>query len=147
MKPWLGAVVAPTKLPPTSAERPSQTLTLRNIHGYRSNYGRDNVRVLGHGAIVYPAACFAVVRGLGKKSDEVRHLLHEKEVCCLDVDPTGRYVATGTLGVRCPLTVWDTVTGKKLAVAQRVHMKAFAAIRFSPSGKFIASVGGDDKHT
>jgi len=41
--PWIGALVAPTKIPPIKKEPPTESLTLEYINGYRTEETRNNM--------------------------------------------------------------------------------------------------------
>ncbi len=72
---------------------------------------------------------------------------HDDDIVSLAVDPTGNFVATGQLGARPRVHIWDSESGARLCVLPLVHRRAILAIAFSPDGKRLLSVGDDDNHT
>ncbi len=61
VKPWVGAIVEPSRPPPQNATVPSEELHLRWVHGYRSLDASNNLRYSAKGEAVYPAAALGVV--------------------------------------------------------------------------------------
>ena len=65
----------------------------------------------------------------------------------LAIDPTCNFVATGQLGAKPRVHVWDSESGSRLAVLPLVHARAIPALAFSLDGRKILSVGDDDNHS
>ena len=63
VKPWLGAMIAPTDYKEGKMETkpPKAALELDYVHGYRAKDMRNNVRYLKDGSIVYNAAALGIV--------------------------------------------------------------------------------------
>lgn len=61
VKPWLGAIVEPSKPPPPNPSVPYENLHLRWVHGYRALDSSNNLRYNKAGEVVYPAAALGVV--------------------------------------------------------------------------------------
>ncbi len=71
---------------------------------------------------------------------EVLEIEATGSMAVLDVSPDGRWIATGSVGNDA--MVWDTQTGKRLAVLQG-HESVVTAICFAPSGQLLAT--GDER--
>lgn len=64
-------------------------------------------------------------------------------ILCLDISRSGELIATGT--DEGTVTIW-TINGKKRNVFERVKCEGFLSVRFSPNGKYIASVSEESIH-
>ena len=95
---------------------PSTSLELEFVHGYSGRLPfrttmATNTFALATGEIVYPASASVVVY------DKVMHRQrfffgHDDDVTCLAVHPNGTIVASGQVGRRPPVCVWDTARTK-----------------------------------
>jgi WD40 repeat protein len=72
---------------------------------------------------------------------------HDDDIVSLAVDPSGNFVATGQLGAKPRVHIWDSESGSRLCVLPLVHRRAIPCLAFSPDGKQLLSVGDDDNHT
>lgn len=62
VKPWIGALVAPSEPPEVVMEAPTQNLQLEYVNGYRCEDSRQNVFWTNSGSrIVYMTAAIGVV--------------------------------------------------------------------------------------
>jgi len=150
VKPWLGAIVAPTSDPPGNNSAPDADLSIEWVYGYRCFDARNNVRQLATGEIVYHTAAVGIV--YNPTTHKQRHYLgHSDDVICLALHPDGRTVATGQMGSRPTIHVWDATApeGKQLiaVLKARTLQRACLYLSFSPDGSKLAAVGQDDDHT
>jgi len=146
VKPWKGAIQAPSAPPTENTSAPSAGLELEWVHGYRAQDTRSNLFYNDGGNIVYSAA------GVGISYDKGKHVQkhyvgHNDDIVSLAVSPDGAYVATGQMGKRPLVHVWDASTCAEVCVLPRFHKRAVTQLAFSPDGKQIASVGEDDDHS
>eukprot|EP00741_Cyanophora_paradoxa_P013198 tig00000178_g12750.t1 len=138
------------------AAEPPNELNIEFVYGYRSHDARNNVRyVPGASAsrggealedVAWHAAGVAVV--YNKPGHRQRFFTaHDDDILCLAVHPDGRLVATGQVGKKPAIYVWDA---DKMTVKAKLvgpHTRGVAALAFSPDGLRLASVGLDDNHT
>lgn len=66
-------------------------------------------------------------------------------VLCLDIDPSGRYLATGggQPSRNGELFIWDLNDGQLVQRIEKPHSDTVVSLRFSPDGKTLASGGAD----
>ncbi|CAM9091761.1 unnamed protein product [Phaeothamnion confervicola] len=175
VKPWIGAVKAPSNPQPERPGPPALRLALEHVHGVRaSGDTRGNVWYTAVTAeIVFCAAALGVIMtidangggdgdnggndgggqadlGGGGGPPAVRqrfHTGHDDDVTCLTVSADRRFVATGEQGRTAAVRVWDSGSGALLAALKNAHKRGVAALAFSPDGDRLASVGMDDEHT
>jgi microtubule-associated protein-like 6 len=143
---WLTSIVPPSKanaavelsaLPPVS-------LSLDFAHGARCGDVRNAVRYNACGDVVFPAAALGVIYTASSHAQQF-HTGHRGEVVALAVDAHGLAAATGDGGGE--VRVWDASTGKVLCALPRFHVDGISQLAFSPDGRWLASVGGDEFHT
>ena len=153
VKPWLGAIVAPSEKVRVDRTAPSSQLLLRWVHGYASRTARGNVRYVpsdaGETRIVYNAAAVGValtVRADGTKEQEF-FLQHTDDVLCAAVSPDGRTVATSEIGARPVIHVWQSEGALPLFSLGGFHRRGVSLLRFSSDGRHLVSVGLDDSHS
>ncbi|EGR29518.1 PH domain protein [Ichthyophthirius multifiliis] len=69
------------------------------------------------------------------------YLEHDREVICLAVSKKNRLVASGELGDKPHIHVWDPDTLQNLGVIKGIHQKGISFITFFRDDEFIASCG------
>merc|ERR1719197_378246 len=98
------------------------------------------------GEILFHAA------GLGVIYDPVTHSQKfypgaKGNIIALVKSPCGKFVATGEMGEKPHVRIWDAVTGVEIAVLPCVHKRGIPLIAFSQDGKYLASMGQDKFHS
>jgi microtubule-associated protein-like 6 len=147
VKPWLGAICSPTgyKKPPGQDEAPLKHLELEFVYGYRSRDVRNNLFYTRDGSIVYCIAALGVV--YDPKSHTQKFFTgHDDDVMCVAYHAGRNLVATGQVGKKPKLCVWDASTMTPVATFEGMHTRAVVAVAFSKSGNLVFSVGLDDEH-
>lgn len=71
---------------------------------------------------------------------------HNDDIHCLAIDPTGRFCATGQIGPKPLLCVWDNQSMECVARMQGVLLKGIMGVAFSADGKLLAASAFDDDH-
>jgi microtubule-associated protein-like 6 len=152
VKPWVGAIKAPSNPPSVPATPPGCDLELEWVHGYAAQGSRSNLRYTAKkGSIVYHAAALGITMELDDGSSATQRFQeeHTDDVVCLAVHPTEDIVATGQLGKKPLIVVWDASTQKSLVVLKGFHKRAVTLLAFSShdGGKHLASIGDDNDHS
>jgi len=164
VKPWLGAIKAPTAEAMKAfgyvedGKPPRVSLELEWIYGYRCHDARNNLHYNAQGDAVYHTAAVGVV--LKRKAEEAAafgggaprfeqayHTGHTDDVLCLALSPCRRFAATGEVGARPVVRVWDAGSGEHLATLKGGHTRGVLAVAFGPDGASLASVGQDKDHS
>lgn len=160
VKPWLGAVRAPTSAPPINSAVPAVKMTLSWIHGYTAG-NRCNVHMSSNlfyaadGQPVYPAASRGVRLDRNTNGGPFVQTFfegHDDDILCLAVSADRRFVATGQtashhskgMGSIC---VWSATDCRLLARMDRCHQRGVYSVAFNPDGDELVSVGQDNKNT
>jgi microtubule-associated protein-like 6 len=79
------------------------------VHGYKGYKARNNVRFLRDGSIAYHVAGLGIV--LDPETHTQRHFdKHSEEVTAIAFAPDRRTVATGEIGKRPKIFVWDGIS-------------------------------------
>ena len=149
VKPWLGVVAnsVPSTYTPSKRDgvAPDATLQLQHIYGYRCHAVRNNLRYTADGKLAYHAAGVGIVHD--KETNSQKFMLdHNDDIHCLAIDPTLRYCATGQIGPKPWICVWDTQTMEVVQRIQGTLTKGIKQICFSNNGKMIAASALDDSH-
>lgn len=74
-------------------------------------------------------------------------LEHDDDILCLAADPSGQYCATGQVGPKPWLCIWDTSTMECLARYRSPLVKGIKCIAFSNDGDKVVASGMDDAHS
>eukprot|EP00161_Ancyromonas_sigmoides_P001659 TRINITY_DN11424_c0_g1_i1.p2 TRINITY_DN11424_c0_g1~~TRINITY_DN11424_c0_g1_i1.p2 ORF type:complete len:620 (-),score=305.20 TRINITY_DN11424_c0_g1_i1:159-2018(-) len=96
--------------------------------------------------IVFPLGDTLCCRSLTDPSDQEFFKGCGSPIASCAVSPSGRLVAAGTsthMGFLAEVVVWDYAT-RSVVHRLSLHKVAVAALAFSPSGDYLASVGGQD---
>lgn len=95
--------------------------------------------------LIYPLGCTVVIENL--KTHEQRFLSgHTNDVSCLTVSKSGRFVASGQIthmGFKADVIVWD-YEAKAPYATFTLHKVKVEALAFSPSDKYLVTLGGRD---
>ena len=136
VKPWIGAIVEPSRPPTINPAVPSEELHLQWVHGYRAQDSTNNLRYTAKGEIVYPAAALGVLFN-SKKWSQRYMFAHTDDVIALAIHPDGVHVATGQMGKRPTIVVWNTDTMAPVVTLQGLHRRAVCQLDFSADGRCV----------
>ena len=77
------------------------------------------------------------------------HRDHSDDIISVAVSPDRKLVATGQLGRKPSIVVWDAETCKTVRVLSGLHRRAVVSLAWSPEPgyRLLASLGADDDHT
>ncbi|RHY31148.1 hypothetical protein DYB25_005922 [Aphanomyces astaci] len=72
VKPWIGAIAAPSNPPKENPREPELTMRLEWVFGYQTELSRNNLRYNADGQIVYHAAAVGIVYDRDTNTQKVR---------------------------------------------------------------------------
>jgi len=96
--------------------------------------------------LLYPLGTNVIVESIHDRTQQTFLQGHSGNVTCIAVSKSGRYIASGqetSGGFNADVIIWDFVERKELKRLS-VHKMAVASLAFSPSDKFLVSLGGPD---
>lgn len=125
---------------------PTVKMEIDWVHGYRSRDSRNNIGLLIDGSLAYHAAALGIVYNPQEHSQRYFNM-HTDDVTAIAFSPDKRHVATGEIGPKPILCIWDAITMQLIHKFQGKLFKGIQALAFSPSGKTLAGVGMDDDHS
>lgn len=157
VKPWKGAVIPPTNAPRNNPEEPDVSYALEYVYGYRTYDCRQNLYFTQGGNLVYNVAALGVSHNYGTntqkffgggmltKKAKVETNMHDDDILCLAISSDRKLVATGQVGPKPTVYIWDADT---CAMVKRIQVnnkdaRGIACIAWSEDGKHVAFV---DKH-
>jgi microtubule-associated protein-like 6 len=110
--PWKGSLKTPsgyTKPPKNQGIAPHISAKIEWVHGYKGNKARNNIKYLIDGSIAYHAAALGII--YDPKTHTQRHFTHHTdEVTAIAFSDDKRTVATGEIGMRPKIIVWDGIS-------------------------------------
>lgn len=112
VKPWLGQMKEPStfrKAPKNIDQAPNIKLDLEWVHGYRAKDSKNNIAYLADGNIAYNAAGLGVVYNPKEHSQKFFDK-HIDDVTAIAFSSDRRLIATGEIGPKPSIYVWDGVT-------------------------------------
>ena len=175
-KPWLAAMVPPSKLggiliDPTP---PTEKIEKYHVFGLECLLSRGSVRFNSDGDFVFSSSKYVIVFNKKKNSQIIYHghslrnvqvvdsLLglsattspdgipinkSDAIVCCVSTSSDGKLVASATQCNRPNIHIWDANSCVTLCVLQLVHRRGVVSMQFSPDRKRFVSVGSDQDHS
>ena len=155
VRPWLGAIVAPSKAPKADPSPPDAHLKLDWVHGYRSFDSRSNCYYNAAGDVVYPVGAVVVVYGAKTKRQRL-FVGHNDDVRCLAQHPTSANLfvsgqnATVVKGksAACYACVFDSTDfSKQWTLKMSKEDRNCRSACFTGCGKYVVTVSDDDNHT
>lgn len=150
VKPWLGAIAAPTGSQNRDSSAPRQTLELEFVYGYRGNDCRNNLFYSANGEIAYYASGVGVV--YNKSSNTQRFFRdHTDDILCCAISPDRQFMVTGQVSdhTKNPfLAIWrlDDPT-RMVRKLERGHQRGVLACAWTFDGFRVVSIGNDDQHS
>lgn len=155
VKPYMGAMVAPSNAPENNPSAPDTGLTIEWVFGFRAFDSKSNVVANTASEIIYPSAGLIVV--LDTKAGTQKHYLgHNDDVRCLALNPADKdWIVSGqnativngraTAAYVCVWNSRDFAQSYKLQLP--AGSRAVRAVSFSSDGKYVSVVANDDDHT
>lgn len=156
VKPWIGALKAPSNPPQANNTPPSKTLKIEYVYGYRSEDSRQNVFYSSNSNnVVYMTAALGIVLDKTNNTqqffgggDAKSTIGHNDDITALAVNSDRTLVVTGQLGKIPTICVWKSSNCQRVSqFSQDRNTRAVKAVSFSRDSKYIGSVGDDDQHT
>ena len=131
---------------PKMAEKPNESLELTFVYGYRGWDCRNNMSHAHNSKeIIYHVAGAGVVYNI-ENHTQVINTSNDDDITCLAVHPEGHTVATGEIGKKPKIVLWDSNTGVTLREL-RFHTRGVNTVCFSPTGRLLVSTGMDVDRT
>lgn len=148
-QPYKGAIKAPLNQDWNKeelAKAPDIDLQLDYVFGYRAKDQNNNIKYLKSGNIVYHVAALGVI--LDIKQNKQRFFNgHKDDIISISVCSDGVRVATGEVGAKPTIYIWDSNTLEVLNVFKGILRRGVDLISWNLSGNLIAATGLDDDHT
>merc|ERR1712093_870585 len=69
------------------------------------------------------------------------------DIISFAIHPDGNVCATGEMGKRPKIVIWDSRTMEPIKIIKRFHKRAVQHLDFSPDGTRLASIGQDDDNS
>ncbi|XP_029948827.1 cilia- and flagella-associated protein 52 [Salarias fasciatus] len=95
--------------------------------------------------LIYPLGCTVILKKTSTGKQEFLHG-HTNNISCISVSKSGQYIASGQvnfLGFKANIIVWDFE--KRTVYAEfLLHKAKVESLAFSPSDKYLVSLGGQD---
>lgn len=96
--------------------------------------------------MLYHTAGVGIV--LNTENNTQKHFLgHIDDILCMAMHPNGRIVATGEIGPKPKICVWDSDTMQELACFIAPLTKGIKNLTFSADGKLLAASAMDYQHS
>ena len=134
--PWISNIVEPSDWTPKPSllNTADIDLELEWVNGYRARDCRNNVDYAAGGQIVYFAASLGVVydKNTDRQTFYTGDGVQSQDVVSMALHPNGKLCATGALGTRPKIVVWDVDSLQTLATLQGFHANGVNHLRFSP---------------
>ena len=145
-QPWYNIIVPPSDPGETSMQAPCVDISLKWVYGFRAHDTRRTAVYAKGNELAYVASNILILYNQGEHKQ--RHgRAHPTDIVALAVAPDGEKVATGDVGDRPRILLWDIKSMSKIRTSQGLHRNAIASLDFSPDGSMLLSMGQDAAHT
>ena len=144
---------------PSKDDTPDTTLSLEWIYGYSSQDATNNLFFAHSGEVVFFAAAVNVVMDVTSETQRFHryffHIIkwlqisytdfnfsltlfnyrdHTDDILCSALHPNNKIVATGEIGKKPKIIIWDVDTMSTISVFQGFHTRGICQLVFDPSG-------------
>jgi len=124
------------------------TITLLSTVGFNGSVPGGLIKHPHEDMFIYPLGNTVVGKSL-KNNQQFFLTGHTNNVSCITASKCGKLLASGQLthmGFKAPVIVWD-YSSKTEICRLSLHKVAVQSVAFSPSGKYLATLGGSDDGT
>jgi microtubule-associated protein-like 6 len=142
---WLESVVAPVAPGVQHKTVPDMSVRLEHVYGYKCQDMRNNVRYNNQGDVVFVSATIGV--SMTKSRAQTFFQSHTDAITSFSCSRDGRLVASGQMGHKPFVAVWDSITCKTLKKITDPQLNAISALAFSKSSKLLAMCSLDKDHS
>ncbi|KAE9018391.1 Echinoderm microtubule-associated protein-like 6 [Phytophthora fragariae] len=147
VKPWIGAIVAPTNAATPNSREPDVRPELEWVYGYQSEMSQQNLVYNAQDEIVYHTAAVGIIYDSTNHLQK-HHVGHNDDIISFAVcDAKRNLIATGERGKKPALRVWDAHTGELRCELREFHARGILSLAFSSDSTRLVSVGDDDDHS
>ncbi|XP_064621338.1 echinoderm microtubule-associated protein-like 6 [Lineus longissimus] len=130
----------------TEKTAPRSQLRLEWVYGYRGHQCRNNLYYTAAKEVVYFVAGVGVVYNSNDGKQKF-YLGHDDDIVSLALHPERTLVATGQVGKKPYICVWDSLSMQTLSILKDGHEAGVGALSFEKNGMRLVSVGLDQKCT
>jgi len=149
VKPWKGVIdnSIPSDYKPkkSDGDAPDANLKLEYVYGYRCHDVRNNLRYTTDDHFIYHTAALGIKMNPVKNTQKF-HFGHKDDIMSFALHPDGEIVATGEIGPKPLISVWNIETMEMITSFNGPLKKGISQLAFSPSGKLLAAGAMDDDH-
>lgn len=95
--------------------------------------------------LIYPIGCTVTIEEVGTKRQEFLSG-HTNNVSCVAISKSGQYIASGQvtyMGFKADIIIWE-FQERQTYCKLTLHRNMIEALAFSPSDKYLVSLGGQD---
>uniref|UniRef100_A0A7S3LVG9 Cilia- and flagella-associated protein 52 n=1 Tax=Palpitomonas bilix TaxID=652834 RepID=A0A7S3LVG9_9EUKA len=122
------------------------TLEIENVIGFAGDVSEGLIAHPDRKNMIYPLGSNLVIAKIANPKEQLFLQGHSNKISCVAVSPSGRYIATGQIthmGFQADIIVWDYEKLEKVHTLT-LHKVKVQSLSFSPSEKYLASLGGQD---
>ena len=122
------------------------SLEMKFVYGYRGWDCRNNIGFAGNRSLViYHIAAVGIVYN-SQTHTQIHNTEHDDDIISLAIHPKGHMVASGEVGKKPKIVLWDANTGVTVRVIH-FHSRGVSNIVFSKCGDLVVSAGMDNDRT
>jgi len=130
-----------------SVQDNEEVLELEAVIGFAGNVNGGMILHPDDQRLIYPLGSTIVIKQILENTQRfLQRGGHDSSVSCLTLDREGKLLATGQvthMGFEAAVLVWDLETGD-VKHRLKLHKGKVQSLDFSPNGKYLASLGGED---
>ncbi|KAL0245020.1 hypothetical protein GEMRC1_009100 [Eukaryota sp. GEM-RC1] len=115
------------------------------VYGVTTQGIRSHVQFVSDDMLVYPAAGVGVVLSISSNFQSFFRG-HNNDISALAVSKDRSLVATGQIGKRARVCIWDPISLKEVGSFTSLE-RGVIAVAFDHTGRYVVAVGNDDYHS
>ncbi|CAH8609094.1 unnamed protein product [Dicrocoelium dendriticum] len=124
----------------------STQVVLERVLGFTSSNNCSLSLDLNSGLVSYAAGCVIVLRSFDSDRQQFIQSASKKPITAIEFSSDGKYVATGESGHQPMVRVWSVLERSQSAEYAGHHFRVIA-VRFSPSARYLISLGSQEDNT
>ena len=122
------------------------TLLVTPLTRHDTQDARQSMRYNEDGNTIHITSACAVVYDRSTLQQRI-YGGHKNPIISIDVDPSGKFAATGELHDNPGVHIWDARTTKHISTTDSIHRNGVISLAFSQTAEYLATLGQDSGYS
>ena len=122
---------------------PPYDVVLNHVYGIKIADCRQTIKYNEQGHMVYMVGTYGIICDRDNECKQRIYQQHKHVLISMDVNVTGKLVATGELSLDPELHIWNATTACGVSVIKGIHRRGITSICFTSCNHYLITLGQD----